>query len=380
MALVLNEDQQLLKNTADDFVKKESPLRRVRQLRDTDDPTGFSRDMWRQMAELGWQSILIPEEHGGLGMGYVDMACVLEACGHNLVPEPLLSTVLLGANAVLLAGSEEQKNEVLPGVADGSVLLALAYHERGARYDLFGCATKAKKSEAGYVLSGEKTLVFDAQTADKLVVSARTAGEAGDRGGISLFLIDRETPGVEIVPQTTMDLRRATVVRLSGVEVPAAALLGAEGEGAGALEDTIDRATAGLSVEMLGGMLAAFEMTMEYLKTRVQFGVPIGSFQALKHRAAEMFVEIELSRSAVLAACTALDEGASNAQELISVAKARCSDAAVLIGYEGIQMHGGIGMTDEADIGFYAKRARACEMTFGDAAFHRDRFATLQGF
>ncbi|HYC56335.1 MAG TPA: acyl-CoA dehydrogenase [Candidatus Binatia bacterium] len=380
MALVLTDDQQMLKRAAADFVRKESPVSRVRHYRDSDDATGFSRDLWRKMAELGWQAILIPEAHGGLGMGYVELACVLEECGRGLVPEPLLSTVLLGTNAVLLAGSDAQKADMLPHVADGSLLLTLAYQEQDSRYDLHRCQTRAQARDGGYLLRGEKTLVLDASAADKILVLARTHGEASDRSGLSLFVIDRDAPGVQIVQQKTMHLRPAGIVRLDGVEVAEAARIGGEGVAGPLLEEIIDRATAGLCAEMLGNMLATFEMTLDYLKTRKQFGVPIGSFQALKHRAAKMFIEIELARSAVMAACSAIDEHSPQAKSLISVAKARCSDAGVLVGYEGIQMHGGIGMTDEHDVGFYMKRLRGNEMTFGDAAYHRDRFATLQGF
>jgi len=380
MSLILNEDQLLLKQSAADFVKNESPVARVRRIRDSQDADGFSRDLWKKMAELGWQGILIPEQYGGLGMGYLEMACVLEECGRNLVPEPLLSTVLLGANAILLGGSDEQRASQLPQVVDGSLLLALAYHERGARYDPFEVATTATRRGAGYVLSGEKTLVFDGHVADRLVVSARTSGQTDACDGISLFLVESGAPGLDVIPQSTMHLRNAALVRLSEVEVSSDALLGKEGAGGAVLADVIDRATVGLCAEMLGASQAAFDMTLDYLKTRKQFGVLIGSFQALKHRAARMYIELELARSSVLGACEALDTGAEDWRQAVSLAKARCSDMATLVGHEGIQMHGGIGMTDEHDIGFYAKRARGAELTFGDATYHRDRFAALSGF
>ncbi|HXC49270.1 MAG TPA: acyl-CoA dehydrogenase family protein [Candidatus Limnocylindrales bacterium] len=380
MGLVLTEDQQMLKSSAADFVKKESPVARVRQLRDSDDPAGYSPQLWAKMAELGWPAILIPEEYGGLGMGNVELACVLEEFGRNLVPEPLLSTVLLGANAVLLGGSDQQKKEILPSVADGTRTMTLAWQERGSRYDRTVSATRAVRSGTGYRISGEKTLVLDGATASTLVVVARTSGGERDAAGLSLFLVERGAAGLTVVPQKTMHLRPSSIVRLSDVEVPASAMIGNEGGGAAVVEDTLDRATVGLCAEMLGNMRATFEMTLEYLKTRKQFGVPIGSFQALKHRAAKVYVELELARSAVLGAATALDNAAADARALVSVAKARCSDAAVLTGYEGVQMHGGIGMTDEHDIGLYLKRMRGSEMTFGDAAWHRDRFASLQGF
>src|SRR5205085_8631917 len=303
--------------------------------------------LWTKMAELGWPAIPIPEEYGGLGMGNVEIACVLEEFGRNLVPEPLLSTVLLGANAVLIGGSAQQKKEILPGVADGTRTMTLAWQERGSRYDRTVSATRAARGGAGYRISGEKTLVLDGSTAGTLVVVARTSGGERDAAGLSLFLVERGTAGLSIAAQKTMHLRAASIVRLSDVEVPASALVGAEGEGARVLEDVLDRATVGLCAEMLGNMRTTFEMTLEYLKTRKQFGVVMGSFQALKHRAAKVFVELELARSAVLGAATALDQGARDARALGSVAKAGCSDAAVLTGYEGVQMHGGIGMTDE---------------------------------
>lgn len=382
MALVLTEDQQMLKSSAADFVKKESPVTRVRALRDSDDATGYSPQLWSRMSELGWPAILIPEQYGGLGMGYVEMACVLEECGRSLVPEPLLSTVQHG-------GSDAQKQDILPSVADGSRTMALAWEERGARYRRTLCTTRAEKKGTGYVLTGEKTLVLDGGTAKTLVVVARTSGGDSDADGLSMFVVDRGAAGITVIPQKTMHLRAAAIVRLSNVEVPASALVGAEGKAFPVLDEVLDRATAGLCAEMLGNMRSTFEMTLEYLKTRKQFGVVIGTFQALKHRAAKVYVELELARSAVLGAATAIDrashspndaKAAKDAKALVSVAKARCSDAAVLTGYEGVQMHGGIGMTDEHDVGLYLKRLRGNEMTFGDAAWHRDRFATLQGF
>jgi alkylation response protein AidB-like acyl-CoA dehydrogenase len=375
MALVLTEDQLLLKQSAADFVKKESPVSRIRQLRDSGDPDGFSRDIWKKMARLGWQAILIPEEFGGLGLGYRDLACVFEECGRTLVPEPLLSTVALGANAVALGGSAEMKRRVLPRVADGSTVMTVAYQEKGARYDLGKVETQAVPRGSGvFALRGEKVLVLDGHVADEFVVSARTAD------GPSLFLLPRGAAGIEISRQAPLHLRNCAIVRLHDVEVPASARLGSDGGGTELLEAVIDRATVALCAEMLGGMHATFEMTLDYLKTRQQFGVLIGTFQALKHRAAKLFVEIELARSSVLGAADALDRGGADAPKLVSAAKARCSDTAMLVAHEGVQMHGGIGMTDEHDIGFYLKRARGNEITFGDAAFHRDRYARLCGF
>ncbi len=380
MSLVLSEEQVLLKDAAADFVRRESPLSRIRQLRDSQDPDGFSRDLWAKMAELGWQGIIVPEEFGGSGLGYAELACVLEECGKALVPEPLMSTVALGTTALLGGASDDTKAALLPEVVAGRTLLALAHHEKGARFDTRRVATLAEPRGDGFVLSGQKTLVWDGHVADKLIVSARTSGAAGDRGGVTAFLIDSGQPGLEIDRQPTVDLRSASVVTMNGVEASAADIIGLRDQGGQLLDEVFDRATVCLCAEMLGNMEAAFAMTLDYLKTRKQFGVPIGSFQALKHRAAVMFTEIELSRSAVYGACQALDAGADDYGQSVSVAKARCSDTAVLVGNEGIQMHGGIGMTDEHDIGFFAKRARASQLSMGDAAWHRDRFAALQGF
>ena len=376
MQLVLSEDQELLAKTALDFAREHSPVSRVRALRDGSDPTGFSRALWKQMAELGWVGILIPESHGGAGMGLADLAVVLEALGRTLAPEPFLSTVLLGAQAIALGGSEAQRQAWLPRVAAGDALLTLAWQEARSRYDLRRVAATAESEGDGWRLAGEKIQVLDAHVADAFIVSARTGAGAE----LGLFLVPAGAPGLSITRQTRIDARNAGLVRLEGVRVGRDARLGGTEDGAALLERVIDRATAGLCAEMLGGMSQVFDDTLQYLKTRVQFGVPIGSFQALKHRAAKLFMEIELARSAVMAAVRAADEGDADLPALVSLAKARCSDAFVLAANEGVQMHGGVGMTDEYDLGFYMKRARVAEMTFGDAAWHRARWARLHGY
>jgi alkylation response protein AidB-like acyl-CoA dehydrogenase len=377
---VPTEEQQLLRESAASFVRDHSSLKRIRALRDSADPDGFSRDLWRQMAELGWLGIIVPEEHGGLGLGYGDLAVVLEEFGRGLMPEPLLSTVLLGTAAVLRGGSAEQKSSMVPAAVSGDLLLAVAYQEPQSRYDLSDVQMRAERSGKAWKLSGEKRLVFDGHVADRLIVSARTSGERRDRSGVTLFVIDARRSGVEISRQSTLDGRNAAMLKLSGVAAGETDVLGEVGQGGALLGEVIDRATAALCAEMLGSMSAAAEMTLDYLRTRRQFGVPIGSFQALKHRAAAMFIENELARSAATAAVAAVDANDPKLAETVSIAKARCSDAFVLIGNEGVQMHGGIGMTDEHDIGFYFKRARAAEITFGDAAWHRSRFAAQRGY
>jgi len=382
MDLVLNEDQELLARTAREFVSGRSSLRRIRQLRDANDADGFSRDLWREMAALGWLGIVIPEDLDGAGLGAMDQMVVLEELGRGLMPEPILSTVLLGTSALLLGGSAAQKKAHLPKVAAGARLLTVAYQEATSRYDLNKVATKATKSGNGWTLSGEKIQVLDGHVADQLIVSARTSGAAGDAKGVTLFLVAADTPGVTIERQARIDSRNVALVRLDDVKVDADAVVGTVDEGGALLTRVVDRATIGLCAEMLGAMQAAFEMTNAYLKTRLQFGVPIGSFQALKHRAAKMYIELELARSTVMGAHRVLDEQKDDTviAKLASLAKARCSDAFVLIGNECVQMHGGIGVTDEADIGFFFKRARVAEMTFGDATFHRDRSAKLEGY
>jgi len=381
MDLVLNEEQELLQRTAREFVSGRSSLRRIRQLRDVGGD-GFSRELWREMAALGWLGIVIPEEHGGAGLGCMDQMVVLEEMGRGLMPEPFLSTVLLGATALLLGGSAAQKKELLPKVAAGECLSTVAYQEARSRYDLNRVDSKATKAGNGWSIKGEKIQVLDGAAADRIIVSARTSGSTNDAKGITLFLIASDTPGVTIERQSRIDSRNAALVRLDDVRVDADAVVGTVDEGGALLAQVVDRATIGLCAEMLGSMQAAFEMTNEYLKMRVQFGVPIGSFQALKHRAAKLYIELELSRSAVMGAHRALDEGRDDATiaRFASLAKARCSDAFVLMGNECVQMHGGIGVTDEHDIGFFFKRARVAEMTFGDAAWHRDRTATLEGY
>ncbi len=380
MQLVLTEDQELLAKTALDFVREQSPVSRARALRDAGDPLGFSKAFWKEMAELGWVGILVPEEQGGAGMGLAELAVVMEAMGRTLAPEPMLSTVLLGGGLIATAGNEAHRAEWLSGIASGERFVAAAYQEAHSRYDLAAVSTRATATDGGYRLEGDKIQALDAAAADGLIVSARTGGEGRDREGLSLFLVAADAVGVEIDPQRRVDSRGAANVGLRGVEVAAAARLGAEGGGYALLEAAVDRATVGLCAEMLGGMQQVFEDTVEHLKTREQFGVPIGSFQGLKHRAARLFMETELCRSAVMAAARAADAGDPDFQALVSLAKARCSDAYTLIANEGVQMFGGVGMTDEYDLGFYMKRSRVAEMTFGDAAWHRDRWARLRGY
>jgi alkylation response protein AidB-like acyl-CoA dehydrogenase len=381
MQLVMNEDQELIAKTALDFVEEHSPVSRFRALRDSGEELGYSQALFKEMAELGWAGIPFDEKHGGAGMGLAELVLIVEALGRKLAPEPFLGGVTMGGSALALAGAGALRDQWLPKIIDASAVVALAHQEARSRYDLFAIETKAEASADGvYMLSGEKTQVLDAVGSAAVIIPARTSGQSGDRDGITLFLIEANAPGLSIERQIRVDHRNAAIVRLAGVECSAESIVGAVGEGGALLEDVIDRATVVLCAEMLGGMSEAFDLTLEYLKTRDQFGVKIGTFQALQHRAAKVYMEIELARSTVMAASRALDTGDKQAAQLVSLAKARCSDAYVLATNEGVQIFAGVGMTDEYDIGFYMKRARVSELTFGDAAFHRDRWARLGSY
>ena len=376
MPLVLNEDQNMLRDTARSFCTDNTPITQLRRLRDDTDETGFDRETWKQMVELGFAGITVPEEFGGLGFGYMGLGVVMEECGRTLAASPLFATSALGTTALVLGGNQEQQTQLLGQVAAGELLLALALEET-PHHSPYGSATTADKSGDGYKVSGSKKFVLDGHVADKILVVARTAGDPGDRDGLTLVLVDREAAGVSVTRTIMADSRNAANIEFDGAE---GVLLGAEGKGADLLDRVLDAGRILLSAEMLGGVQECFERTLEYLKTREQFGVPIGSFQALKHRAAQMFCEVELSKSVVLEALSALDEDSEQVAELASLCKARLNDTYNLVSSEGVQMHGGIGMTDEYEIGFFLKRSRVCEHTLGGSAFHRDRYGALQGY
>jgi alkylation response protein AidB-like acyl-CoA dehydrogenase len=379
MGLTLSEDQLILKETARSFLDEKSPVSRMRALRDSEDPTGFSRALWKEMAEMGWTGIVFPEEFGGAGMGYGELGAMLEECGRVLAPEPFVSTLLLGGNAILLGGSDSLKKDLLPGVCNGDRILAMAIQEQG-RFDPYAVTTRAQRDGEGYRIDGRKQFVLDGHVADQLIVVARTSGESGDRGGLTLFVVDADAAGLSVQRNHMLDGRNAAEVTLEGVSVASERVLGTLDAGAELLDAVCDRAAIGLSAEMLGTFEEAFERTLAYLKEREQFGVKIGTFQALRHRAADMWCELELARSVVREALTALDEDREDVPQMVSAAKARCSDVSSQITQEAIQMYGGIGMTDEEEIGLFFKRAKAAELTLGDAIFHRDRYASLRGF
>lgn len=380
MAMVLTEEQVLLKDSARDFVQAKAPVKALRELRDSKDETGFSRELWKEMAEMGWAGMVFPEAYGGLDFGYQGLGIVLEELGRNLVASPLVSTVLVSGSLVMLAGSDAQKEQILPAIASGDLLMALALDE-GPHHDPAGIKTTAEKiGDDGYTLNGEKSFVLDGHIADQLIVVARTSGAPGEKDGITLFLVPRDAEGLTVERTFMVDSRNAANITLNNVKVDGAAILGAVGGGYDALETTLDRARIGLAAEMLGSAQECFERTMEYLKTRKQFGVLIGTFQGLKHRAADMFSELELSKSVVMEALSSIDEEANHVPVMASLAKGRMCEVLNNVTREGVQMHGGIGMTDEEEIGFYMKRARVAEATFGNAKYHELRYASLSGF
>jgi len=376
---VLTEEQTLLRDAARAWTQEKSPVSAFRKVRDSAAPLGYDPAAYAEMAEMGWTGVIIPEAHGGSEFGYLSLGLVLEELGRTLTASPILASALAGASAIVLGGSDVQQGAWLPKIASGELVATLAVDE-GAHHRPNVVGVTATKHGAGYKISGTKTFVLEGMAAGLFVVSARTGGAKDATDGISLFLVAADAPGVSRKALHLADSRGAAVVTFDNVEVGAAALLGAEGKGWDLLEKTLDRARAGLTAEMLGTALQAFDTTLDYLKTRVQFGQVIGSFQALQHRAAKMFTDLELARSCVEAALAAIDNDSPDVPELVSLAKAKVGDTLHLVSNEMVQMHGGIGMTDAHDAGLYLKRARAAEATYGGQAYHRDRYARLQGY
>jgi len=375
LSLIRNDEQRMLSRTSRELVRSRAPVKRLRAFRDADDALGFSRELWSEMAELGWLGLQIPESLGGLGLGFFDLCVLLEESGRELLPEPFTSTILLGTQALLLGGTEKQRKALLPGVVRGETLLALAHEERGLRADLSRIETRAEAKGDGYEISGDKVQVLDGHAADSLIVSARTG-----RDGQTLFLVDASSPGVKRTRQRRLDAHGSALVRFDGVRVGVDAVVGEMNEGLDLLRRVLDRACVGLAAQMLGGAERAFERTLDYLKERVQFDVPIGSFQALQHRAVDLYTELVLTRSAVLAAARAVDEAPDQVPRLATLAKAIASETFLEVAKEAIQMHGGIGVTDEHDIGLYLKRAQATYMMFGQPSKHRRRWAEIRGY
>ncbi len=379
MALVLNEDQRMLQDSARELLGSEAPVEALRKLRDERDELGYSPELWQKMVEMGWASIILPEQYGGLAFGFLGLGVVLEEAGRTLAASPLFSSAVVGASALLLGGSEAQKESLLPAVAGGELTLALAleesHHHRPTRI-----ATTATAEGDGYVINGNKCFVLDGHSADKLIVVARVSGEENAADGLGLFLVDRAAAGVTSLRTIMLDSRNAANITFDKVRVSAGDVIGEAGAAWPVLEQVLDRGRVALAAEMMGYALECFERTVQYLKEREQFGALIGSFQALQHRAAHMQSELELSRSVLLQALSTVDEEPAQLPLMASLAKARLNDMVKLFTNEAVQMHGGIGVTDELEIGFFLKRARVAMQIFGDTGYHKDRYATLCGY
>ena len=379
MALILNEEQQSLKDIAREFLQKNAPVTHFREIRDTKNELGYDEALWKEMVDLGWSGILIPEEYGGFDFGMVGMGSIFEEMGKTLTPSPLFSTGVLGASLISLGGNNSQKQSLLPKIVDGSLTTALALEE-GNRHSPYSINTKAVKDGDNFKISGEKTFVIDGHTAGLLIVAARTDGSIDDSSGISLFLVDPNSKGIEITKTSMVDSRNAASIHFKDAIVSSSEILGEQNNGAGILEEVLDRAQIAISAEMLGNASQAFDITLEYLKERKQFGAVIGTFQALQHRAAEMYSELELTKSSVIAACNAVDENSNDLKRMASLAKFKAGETNYLVTNEAVQMHGGVGVTDEYDVGLYMKRARVTEQIFGNSEYHLDRYATLSDY
>ena len=378
MALLLNDEQAMLKEAAQGFLSENAPVAHLRGLRDSRDPEGFSRDLWRAFAEMGFTGVLVPEAQGGSGLGHVEVGVIMEEIGRNLTPSPFLATAVVGASA-LARGSQAQKDEHLGRIATGELIVALAVDE-GPKHGPEKVALRAERSGNGFRLNGSKSFVVDGHVADLVIVAARTAGASGEREGLSLFLVPREAAGVSAERTVLVDSHNAARLAFDGVEVNADAVLGEIDGGWGLLEGVLNAGRVAVAAEMIGAGDEAFGRTVAYLKERKQFERTIGEFQALQHRAAHLYAELEIAKAVTLKAAQALDAGADAAAPLVSVAKAKAGTAATLAVQEAVQMHGGVGMTDAFDIGFFMKRVRVAQELFGDSNFHADRLARLNGY
>jgi alkylation response protein AidB-like acyl-CoA dehydrogenase len=379
MPLVLTEEQSMLRDSARGFINEKAPIAHLRKMRDDRDATGFSRDLWKGFAEMGFAGLLVPENFGGSGLGAVEAGVVMEEIGRTLMPSPFLATAVLAASALVRGGSAEQQAAYLPKIADGSLIAALAVDE-GAKHRPLNIAMQAVRAGNGFKLNGAKALVVDGHVADLLIVAARTGGNAGERGGLTLFLVDPKAKGVSIERTVMVDAHNAARINFDNVEVSADAVLGEVDQGSDLLDAVLNIGRGAIASEMVGLSEEVFNRTVTYLKERKQFGKLIGEFQALQHRAATLYIDIEITRAATLKALQTLDQDAAKAGHAVSVAKARAGTTATRAVQEGVQMHGGMGMTDQFDIGLFMKRARVCEELFGDANFHADQLARAKGY
>ena len=379
MKLILNEEQQFLKDTAKNFAEERTPVNHFRSLRDDNDSKLWDMDIWQEMVKLGWSGILIPEEFGGSNFGVAGISVILQECGKTLTPSPLFATGVLGAHAITHFGTEEQKNNYLPKIASGEITTAIAIDET-SHHDPLKTNMSAVLKDDAYILNGKKVFVVDGASADIFIVLARTSGNSGDNTGLTLFIVENNQPNIEVTKLSMADSRNYANISFSDVVIQKEDILGDAEAGGEAIENILDIGRIAISAEMLGNAEAAFESTINYLKERKQFGVLIGTFQALQHRAAEMFCELELTKSSVMAAMQGADDNSNELQRLASLAKTIAGETLHLVSNEAIQMHGGIGVTDEYDLGFYLKRARVVEQIFGSSKFHTERYANISGF
>ncbi|MCR2832990.1 acyl-CoA dehydrogenase family protein [Parerythrobacter lacustris] len=383
MPLYHDEDQAMLADTASQFMAGEGSIQKqLRHWRDRNCKDGFGHGLWEQMAELGFTGILLDEADGGLGMGHVEAGIVLEEIGRNLTPSPFLTTSVLAATA-LKAGSDDLRQRYLPGIASGKAVYAVAIDE-GAKHNPARIKTRAEKSGNGFRLSGQKDFVIHGSSADMLVVAARTSGADDDADGITLFAVPRDAAGMSHDAVRLVDSSMATHTRFDNVELDGDAVIGEVDGGREVLNRVLNAGRIGAAAEGVGVARGAMDMTVTYLKQRKQFGQLIGEFQALQHRAAHLYSEVEIARAVVIKAQQLLDAnngaGSEKAELMVSVAKAKVGRTAGLAVREGVQMHGGIGMTDEYDIGLYMKRDRALQEFLGDANYHANRVAELSGY
>ena len=378
MALILNEEQAQLRDSARNFLAEQSPVSQLRALRDKADADGFSRPLWRQFAEMGFTGVLVPEAHGGLGLGHVEAGVVMEQIGHQLCASPLLASGIVAASAIRHAGTAAQQAAWLPKIARGELIATLAVDE-SAKHRSGGLATQARADGAGWLLAGHKQLVLDGHVADVLVVAAQLAD-----GGIGLFLVDPKAAGVSVERTVMVDAHNAARLQLQAVKLGAEARLGASGASgqtaAAALDAALNAGRCAAAAELLGLADEVFERTLNYLKERRQFGKLIGEFQGLQHRAATLYCDLEITRAAVIKAQQALDADPATAANAVAVAKARAGRTATTAVQEAVQMHGGMGMTDAFEIGFFMKRARVLQELWGDTNFHLDALAQRRGY
>lgn len=379
MPLVLTEEQSMLRDSARGFINEKAPIAHLRKLRDDRDATGFSRDLWKGFAEMGFAGLLVPEAFGGSGLGAVEAGIVLEEIGRNLMPSPFLSTAVLAASALVRGGNAEQQAAHLPKIADGSLIATLAVDE-GAKHKPHTIAMQAVRAGNGFKLNGAKALVVDGHVADLLIVAARSDGNAGEPGGLTLFLVDPKAKGVSVERTVMVDAHNAARIDFDNVDVSADAVLGEVDQGGDLLDAVLNIGRGAVASEMVGLSEEVFNRTVTYLKERKQFGKLIGEFQALQHRAATLYIDIEITRAATLKALQTLDQDAAKASHVVSVAKARAGTTATRAVQEGVQMHGGMGMTDQFDIGLFMKRARVCQELFGDDNYHAERLAEARQY